>query len=192
MGLNLSLSIKVISTLSCALVLISSCKKNRKDCPAFSENLVPYIPNESRLMFYNADGDSLLFRTDIYNKTEQHTEIRNVLSVGGSASKPYCRSSCSMNSSMLSSDANQIDYSIEVDDEADTCSIRLSINSVVPSIDYFLQSFPFATSGKVLGDTLRLTNYPPTLYTRFSAVTIVYGRGIVSITDDVEDCVWSR
>ena len=174
------------------MLLLSSCKKDSKDCPAFSENLVPYIPNESRMVLFNADGDSLLFRTDVYDKSEPHTMTRNRLSVGGSNSKPYCRSSCSQSSSFLSSDANQIDYSIDVDNEVDTCALRLTIRTGLPSIDYFFSSVPFAPVGKAFGDTLRLTNFAPTTATRFSAVTIVYGRGIVSLTDDVENCVWSR
>ena len=174
------------------MLLLSSCKKDSKDCPAFSENLLPYIPKESRLMFYNDNGDSLLIRTDVYNKTEQHTMTRNRLSVGGSGSKPYCVASCSLNSSLLSSDANQIDYSINVDNEVDTCVLRLSISSVIPYNDYFMRSVPFAATGKPFGDTLRLTNYTPTTNPRFSQVTIVHGRGIISLTDDVQNCIWSR
>jgi hypothetical protein len=174
------------------MLLLSSCKKDSKDCPAFSENLAPYIPNESRMVFFNADGDSLFFRTDIYDKSEPHTMTRNRLSVGGTGSKPYCRASCSLGSSFLSSDANQIDYSIDVDNEVDSCALRISITSSLPTNDYFLRSAPFASAGKVFGDTLRLTNFVPTTGPRFSAVTIVYGRGIVSITDDLENCVWSR
>jgi hypothetical protein len=187
-----SLTPLLICLIGCAFLLISSCKKDQKDCPAFSENLVPYIPNESRLVFYNGDGDSLLFRTDVYNKSEQHTMTRNRLSVGGSNAKPYCVASCSISSSLLSSDANQIDYSINEDNEADTGSIRLSIASAIPSMDYFLRSAPLLPGGRIFGDTLRLSNSTPSTAARFSAVTIVYGRGIVSITDDVENCVWSR
>jgi hypothetical protein len=187
------LNFYVAFTLICAACsVIASCKKDQKDCPAFSENLVPYIPNESRLVFYNSDGDSLLFRTDEYSKSGQHTMTRNRLSVGGSNAKPYCVASCSLSSSLLSSDANQINYSINVDNEADTCSLSLSITSALPTIDYFLRIAPIANGGKVFGDTLHLTNSTPTTAPRFSAVTIVYGRGIVSITDDVENCVWSR
>jgi hypothetical protein len=191
MGLKSSVSAIAICVLSCALCAIS-CNKDQKDCPAFSDNLVPYIPNESRMVFFNAAGDSLLFRTDVYDKSEQHTVTRNRLSVGGTGAKPYCRSSCSLSSSFLSSDANQVDYFIDVDNEADTCALRLSIRSGLPSIDYFFSSVPFAPVGKVFGDTLRLTNFATTTDPRFSAVTILHGRGIVSLTDDVENCVWSR
>ena len=187
-----SLTPLLICLIGCTFLLISSCKKDQKDCPAFSENLVPYIPNESRLMFYNDNGDSLLFRTDNYDKSEQHTMTRNRLSVGGSGAKPYCVASCSLSSSLLSSDANQINYSINVDNEADTCSLRLSITTIIPSSDYILRSASLATGGRIFGDTLRLSNSTPTTAPRFSAVTIVYGRGIVNITDDVENCVWSR
>lgn len=181
-----------IGFISISLLLIASCKKDSKDCPAFAEHLLPYIPKESRLMFYNDNGDSLLFRTDLYDKTEQFTMTRNRLSVGGTGAKPYCTSSCSLGSSLLSSDANQIGYTIKVDNEADTCSLSLSISSALSTNDYFLRNAPFAPSGKVFGDTLQLSNSTPTLNPRFSRVTIVYGRGIISITDDVEDCVWSR
>ena len=174
------------------MLLLSSCKKDSKDCPAFSVNLVPYIPIEDRMVFFNGDGDSLLFRTDVYDKSEQHTAERNIFSVGGSGVMPYCRSYCSLSSSFLSSDANQIDYSIDVDNEADTCALRLTIRSSLPSNDYFYGSAPFAPVGQLFGDTLRMTNHVPTTAPRFSAVTIVYGRGIVSITDDAENCVWSR
>ena len=174
------------------MLLLSSCKKDSKDCPAFSENLVPYIPNESRMVFFNADGDSLLFRTEVYDKSEAHTMTRNRLSVGGTGSKPYCVASCSLSSSFLSSDGNQVDYSIDVDNEVDTCTLRLTIRSVLPSIDYFYSSVPFASTGRLFGDTLRMTNHVPTTDPRFSAVTIVHGRGIVSITDNQENCVWSR
>jgi hypothetical protein len=187
-----SLTALLISIIGCTMLLLSSCKKDSKDCPAFSENLVAYIPEESRMMFYNDSGDSLLFRTDIYDKTEQYTMTRNRLSVGGTGAKPYCTSSCSLGSSLLSSDANQIGYTIKVDNEADTCSLSLSISSALSTNDYFLRNAPFAPSGKVFGDTLQLSNSTPTLNPRFSRVTIVYGRGIISITDDVEDCVWSR
>jgi hypothetical protein len=175
----------------CALLSIYSCN-NSKDCPGFSEYLTPYIPNQSQMVFYNSDGDSLTIRTDVYSKTEPHTEKRNVLSEGGSGSKPYCRSLCTQSSSMLSSDANQINYSIEIDHELDLCSLSVSISSALPSNDYFFNSVPFTTSESLFGDTLRLTNYTPTTDPRFSEVVIVYGRGIISITDDVENCVWSR
>jgi hypothetical protein len=191
MGLKSSVSAIVICALSCALCVIS-CNKDQKDCPAFSDNLVPYIPNESRMVFFNAAGDSLLFRTEVYDKSEQHTVTRNRLSVGGTGAKPYCRSSCSLSSSFLSSDANQVDYSIDVDNEADTCALRLTIRSGLPSIDYFFSSVPFAPVGKVFGDTLQLTNFVTTTNPRFSAITIVHGRGIVRLTDEVENCVWSR
>jgi hypothetical protein len=187
-----SLTPLYICLIGCSFLLISSCKKDQKDCPAFSENLVPYIPNESRLVFYNEDGDSLLFRTDEYYKSEQHTMTRNRLSAGGSGAKPYCVASCSLSSSLLSSDANQLNYSINVDNEADTCSLRLSFTTIIPSSDYILRSVPLATGGSLLGDTLQLSNTTPTTAPCFSAVTIVYGRGIVSITDDVENCIWSR
>jgi len=192
MSSKYSITATVISLVSCAVLLLSSCKKDSKDCPAFSENLVPYIPNESRMVFFNAEGDSLLFRTDIYDKSEPHTMTRNRLSVGGTGSKPYCRASCSLGSSFLSSDANQVEYSIDVDNEADTCALRLSITSILPSNDYFFSGVPFASTGRPFGDTLRMTNHVPTTDPRFSAVTIVYGRGIVSITDNQENCVWSR
>lgn len=191
MGLKSSVYAIAFCALSFALCAIS-CTKDQKDCPAFSENLVPYIPYEGRMMFFNSDGDSLLIRTDVYDKSVQHTMTRNRLSVGGTGAKPYCRSSCSLSSSFLSSDANQVDYTIDVDNEADTCALRLTIRSSLPSDDYFYCSVPFAPVGQLFGDTLRMTNHVPTTNPRFSAVTIIYGRGIVSITDDVENCVWSR
>jgi hypothetical protein len=93
---------------------------------------------------------------------------------------------------MLSSDANQISYSIKVDNEADTCSLSLSITSALSTSDYFLRSASIVSGGKVFGDTLLLNNSTLTTNPRFTEVTIVYGRGIVSITDDVESCIWSR
>lgn len=187
-----SLFNQTVILLCLAMSLIASCKKDSKDCPAFPENLLPYIPNESRLMFYNASGDSLLFRTDVYDKTEQHTMTRNRLSVGGTGSKPYCVASCGLNSSLLSSDANQIGYTINVDNEADTVSLSLSIASALSTNDYFMHDAAFKPSGKLFGDTLQLSNSALTQNPRFSQVTIVHGRGIVSITDDVQNCVWSR
>jgi len=175
----------------CALISIYGCD-NSKDCPGFSEYLTPYIPNQSRMVFHNSDGDSLIIRTDVYSKTEPHTEKRNVLSVGGSGSKPYCRSLCTQTSSLLSSDANQIHYSIEIDNELDLCSLSVSISSALPSNDYFFSSVPFTASESLFGDTLRLTNYTSTTDPRFSEVVIVYGRGIISITDDLQNCIWSR
>jgi hypothetical protein len=192
MRFRFSLSGLVVIILCSAMVLISSCKKDSKDCPAFPENLLPYIPNESRLMFYNASGDSLLLRTDVYDKTEQHTVTRNRLSVGGTGSKPYCVASCSLNSSLLSSDANQIGYTIKVDNEADTVSLTLSIASALSTNDYFVAGAPFTPSGRLFGDTLHLSNSTPTTNPRFSEVTIVYGRGIVSLINDVQNCVWAR
>ncbi|MFN5619841.1 MAG: hypothetical protein ACK478_00930 [Flavobacteriales bacterium] len=192
MRFRFSLSGLVVIILCSAIGLISSCKKDSKDCPAFPDNLLPYIPNESRLMFYNANGDSLLFRTDVYDKTEQHTMTRNRLSVGGTGAKPYCVASCAMNSSLLSSDANQIGYTIKVDNEADTVSLSLSIASALSTNDYFLRGAHFTPSGRPFGDTLQLSNSTPTTNPRFSQVTIVYGRGIVSLTDDVQNCVWVR
>ena len=181
-----------IGFISISLLLIASCKKDSKDCPAFADHRLPYIPKESRLMFYNDNGDSLLFRTDLYDKSEQFTMTRNRLSVGGTGAKPYCTSSCRLGSSLLSSDANQISYTITVDHETDTCSLSLSITSALTSNDYFLRTAAFAPSGKLFGDTLQLSNSTLTQNPRFSQVTIVHGRGIVSITDDVQNCVWSR
>jgi hypothetical protein len=93
---------------------------------------------------------------------------------------------------MLSSDANQIHYSIEIDNEIDLCSLSVNISSALPSNDYFFSSVPFTPTEGLFGDTLRLTNYTPTTDPRFSEVVIVYGRGIISITDDLQNCIWSR
>lgn len=179
--------------LVCASILlgVSACN-NKKDCPGFSENLVPYIPQESRLVFYNTDGDSLVFTIGSYGKTEPRTVKRNILSVGGTGSKPYCTSSCSMNSVMASSDTPQLGYSINVDDEMGRCDLSVNITSALPSNDYFFTSESFSPSAPVFGDTVRLGNYTPTTDPRFSFIEIVYGRGITRIQDDVEGCEWVR
>ncbi|MFM7728343.1 MAG: hypothetical protein ACKO7B_16710, partial [Flavobacteriales bacterium] len=107
-----------------AIAVLLSCN-NKKDCPGFSENLTAYIPQESRLVFYNTDGDSLVFNTGSYSKTEPRTLQRNVFSVGGTGSKPYCISSCSMSSDMLSAEEQQLNYTITIDNEADTCELNV-------------------------------------------------------------------
>jgi hypothetical protein len=173
------------------MVVILSCH-NKKDCPGFSENLLAYIPQESRLVFYNGDGDSLVFNTGSYSKTEPRTLQRNVLSVGGTGSKPYCMSSCSMSSEMLSTEEPQLNYTINIDNEADTCDISLSFASSLPSNDYFFTRAEFSPTGRVFGDTIRLGNYTPTTDPRFSFIEIVYGRGITRIQDDLEGCEWVR
>jgi hypothetical protein len=172
-------------------MLIISCRRDRKNCPAFPESLLPYIPNENRLMFFNAEGDSLLFRTDVFDKTEQYESERNYFSVGAGA-RPYCQASCSLNSSLLISDAHQVGYIIRVDNEIDTCVLSLSIATSLPSNDYFHRSVPLTNSNKLFGDTLTLTNYVATTDPRFREVTIVYGRGIVKIVDNVRNCTWMR
>ena len=172
-------------------ILLISCGEE-KECPAFSENLLDYIPQENRLIFRNAAGDSLVFNTSNYARSGPHTEKQNVLSVGGSGSKPYCRSSCSMGSDAYSGEAQQLSYKIDVDNEALTCTLSVTINSQIPTIDYFQNSTTFATEGRLFGDTLRLGNFTPTTAPRFSKIEIVYGRGITRIQDDVRKCQWIR
>ncbi len=172
-------------------LFVAACN-NKKDCPGFSENLTPYISDESKLVFYNVDGDSLVFNIGSYEKTEPRTVKRNVLSVGGTGSKPYCVSSCSMSSDMFTSDALQLGYSIDIDNEQDTCSLSLSLSSPLPSNDYFFTRAEFSPTAHVFGDTIRLSNYTPTSDPRFSRVEIVHGRGITRIQDDVEGCEWVR
>jgi hypothetical protein len=173
------------------VTLFTSCAEE-KNCPGFPEKLSAYIPQENRLMFYNAAGDSLLFTTDEYMKTEAHTAKRNVWSVGGSGSAPYCTSSCGMSTSLLSSNANQISYTISVDHETDTCAINISIVSALITNDYFFQSA--ALNGELLafGDTLSLETFTATTNPRFSRAVIVYGRGIIALQDDLVGCLWSR
>ena len=173
------------------LVVLSSCN-NKKDCPGFSLNLVPYIPQESRLVFYNAAGDSLVFNVDSYEMTEPRTLKRNVWSVGGSGAKPYCRSSCSMSSYLGYNDAPSLSYSVQVDDEMGICDISVNMSSSLPSNDYFYTSENFSPTMHVFGDTVRLGNYTPTTDPRFSHIEIIYGRGITRIQDDVEGCEWVR
>jgi hypothetical protein len=180
-----------ISLVFAACLLICSCKRDCKNCPAFPASLLPYIPNESRLMFFNADGDSLLFRTDIFYKSEQYESERNYFSVGGGA-HPYCQASCELTTSLLSSDANQLDYTIRVDNEIDTCVLSIGITSSLPSNDYFSRTVPLTSSANLFGDTLTLSNFVTTTDPRFSELTIVSGRGITKIVDNVRNCIWIR
>ena len=188
---NSSWGFTLVVMFAATILIVSACH-NKKDCPGFSENLTPYIPQESRLVFYNSDGDSLVFNIARYEKTEPRTVKRNVLSEGGSGSKPYCVSSCSMSSDMYTSDAPQLGYSIDIDNEQDTCSMSLSFSSPLPSNDYFYTRAEFSPTAHVFGDTIRLSNYTPTTDPRFSRVEIVYGRGITRIQDDIEGCEWVR
>ena len=174
-----------------AFSFLFSCGET-KECPGFSDNLLPYIPQESKLVFYNPAGDSLIFNTAIFQKTPAHTEKQNVLSVGGSGSKPYCRSACSLGSSYSTTEFQQLNYSIQVDNEALICTLSVSISSRLPSNDYFLYTNPFSTRSRLFGDTLRLSNFTPTLDPRFSSIVIVHGRGIIAIQDDEKSCLWTR
>jgi hypothetical protein len=150
------------------------------------------MPKESRLVFHNAGGDSLVFNTTRYERTAPHTEKQNVLSVGGSGSKPYCLSSCSMGPDAYSGEAQQLTYAINVDNEALTCTLSVTIKSEIPTIDYFQSSTAFATEGRLFGDTLRLGNFTTTTAPRFSRIEIIHGRGITGIRDDVKNCWWTR
>jgi hypothetical protein len=172
-------------------MMIASCGE-KKECPGFGDNLTPYIPNESRLVFHNAAGDSLVFNTKNYDKTPARTEKQNALSVGGSGSKPYCRSACSLSAETATQDAQNLSYSINVDNEALSCTLEINMASAIPSNDYFQHITTFSPEGKLFGDTLKLTNYIPTTAPRFSMAELVYGRGIVRLQDDVKKCVWVR
>jgi len=172
-------------------LLFISCGEE-KECPAFSENLLDYIPQENQLIFRNAAGDSLIFNTSNYACSGPHTEKQNVLSVGGSGSKPYCRSSCSMGPDAYWGEAQQLNYQIDVDNEALTCTLSVNITSQIPTIDYFQNNAAFATEGRLFGDTLRLGNFIASTAPRFSKIEIVYGRGIIRIQDDVRKCQWVR
>lgn len=174
-----------------SLFLLMPACGEKKECPGFSDNLTAYIPQENKLVFYNPAGDSLVFTT-LFEKTAAHTEKQNVLSVGGSGSKPYCRSSCSLFSESISSEYQQINYTIKVDNEALACSLSVSFSSSLPSSDYFFTTRPFSPRGRLFGDTLQLGNFTPTTNPRFSRIEIVYGRGIVSIQDDLKSCLWKR
>jgi hypothetical protein len=173
------------------VILFTSCAEE-KNCPGFPENLSAYIPQENRLMFYNSAGDSLLFTSDVYSKTEAHTAKRNVWSVGGSGSAPYCTASCGMSTSLLSSNANELSYSINVDHETDTCSININIFSALITNDYFFQSASLNGLQPAFGDTLSLETFTTTTNPRFSRAVIVYGRGIIALQDDLVGCLWSR
>jgi hypothetical protein len=174
-----------------ALCFTFSCG-SKKECPGFSANLMPYIPDENRLVFRNPAGDSLVFNTPSFDFTPPRTEKQNVLSVGGTGSKPYCRSSCSLGPAAYWGEAQQLNYQIDVDNEALTCTLSVNITSQIPTVDYFQNSTVFATKGRLFGDTLRLGNFTPTTAPRFSKIEIVYGRGIISIRDDVKNCLWTR
>lgn len=173
------------------LALLISCGET-KECPGFSDNLVPYIPKEDRLVFRNAAGDSLVFNTSRYERQGPHTEKQNVLSVGGTGSKPYCRCSASMGSDNEFNETHFLSYSINVDNEALICSLSVSFTSRLPSNDYFLHTTAYSVEGRLFGDTLRLGNFSPSSDHRFSRIEIVHGRGIVRIQDDVKGCLWFR
>ena len=180
-----------LSTSLFLYLILVSCGEE-KECPGFSDNLTPYIPNESRLVFHNAAGDSLVFNTTNYDKTPARTEKQNVLSVGGSGSKPYCRSACSLSAEITTQDAQSLSISIDVDNEALSCTLKINMASVIPTNDYFQSIATYSPEGKLFGDTLKLTNYIPTTAPRFSMAEVVYGRGIVRLKDDVKKCVWER
>jgi hypothetical protein len=174
------------------ITLMMACKRNKKDCPGFPANLTSYVPQETRLVFYNSSGDSLVFDALDFGVTEPHTVERNIWSVGGTGSPPYCTSNCGISTSLLSSNANQIGYSIDVDHEVDTCSVNVYIGSDTPTIDYFYTSHSFSSAQKIFGDTLRLGRFGTTTAPRYSQIEIVYGRGIVKIQDDICGCAWVR
>jgi hypothetical protein len=178
--------------LQLSLLMTFACGK-KKECPGFSDNLLPYIPQEDKLVFRNELGDSLVFSINNYEKTPSRTLKQNIWATGGpEMGKPYCISSCGLRSEVVSSDARQLGYTITVDNEALSCSLSISISSSLPSNDYFLEVKPFTSARKLFGDTLRLGNAVPTTDPRFSLVEVVYGRGIVKLKDDVENCIWVR
>jgi hypothetical protein len=174
-----------------AFLLLDSCGQE-KECPGFSDNLLPYIPQESRLVFRNVAGDSLVFNTLTFSKTPPRTVKQNVLSVGGTGSKPYCVSNCSLGSVIVPSDSQSLGYIIDVDNEANACTLRVSMASQLPSNDYFMKIVPFSPVGKLFGDTILLSNSSPTTDPRFSRIEIIHGRGLVGIQDDVKKCWWKR
>jgi hypothetical protein len=174
------------------LSLFLSCGE-KKECPGFSSNLDPYIPREDRLVFRNAAGDSLVFNTPLYKRQGPHTEKQNVLSVGGSGSKPYCRCAASLGSVYNEPpEPQELGYSIKIDNEALTCSLSVDLTSGLPSKDYFLQTAAYSSEGRLFGDTLKLGTYTTTTAPRFSRIEIVHGRGIIRIQDDVKGCLWFR
>ena len=174
-----------------AMSLLFSCGET-KQCPGFSDNLIGYLPKEDRLVFRNAAGDSLVFNTSRYERQGPHTEKQNVWSVGGTGSKPYCRCAASMGSDNGLNESQVLAYSINIDNEALTCSLSVNFTSRLPSNDYYLQTAPYASQGRLFGDTLKLGTYTPTTDPRFSRIEIVYGRGIIRIQDDVRGCLWFR
>ena len=172
-----------------AMSLLFSCGET-KQCPGFSDNLIGYLPKEDRLVFRNAAGDSLVFNTARYERQGPHTEKQNVWSVGGTGSKPYCRCAASMGS--VYNEPQELNYSINVDNEALTCSLSVSFSSRLPSNDYFLKTTAYSSEGRLFGDTLKLGTFTPTTHPRFSRIEIVHGRGIIRIQDDVKGCLWFR
>ena len=184
------LKFPILSLSLLAFTLLFSCGK-KKGCPGFSDNLVPYVPQESRLVFHNSAGDSLVFSTTRYERVGPHTEKQNGWSVGGSGGKPYCV--CSSNIGSASSDQQELDYGINVDNEALTCTLSVNLSSKIPSNDYFRSSSTaYSSEGRPFGDTLKLDNSTPTTSPRYSRIEIVYGRGITRIQDDVKKCLWVR
>jgi hypothetical protein len=172
-------------------VLLLSCGE-KKECPGFSDNLDAYIPREDRMVFHNISGDSLVFNTAYYERIGPHTEEQNTLSVGGSGSKPYCRSSCSLRSVYSTTDPQQLNYTITIDNEALVCTLAVNLTSNLPTIDYFLSDTTYSSEGRLFGDTLKLGNHSTTTAPRFSHIEIVHGRGIVRIQDDQKRCLWFR
>jgi len=189
--LKLFLKSPVLTLSLLASALLLSCGE-KKECPGFSDNLVPYMPQENRLVFHNSAGDSLVINTSSYERIGPHTEKQNVLSVGGTGSKPYCVSYCKMESSYNDLQRQEIYYKINVDNEALTCTLSVNLKSSIPTIDYFLTSAAYSSEGRLFGDTLKLGTYNTTTAPRFSRIEIVYGRGITSIQDDVKKCLWVR
>lgn len=172
-------------------LLLLSCGE-KKECPGFSDNLDAYIPREDRMVFHNIGGDSLVFNTAYYERIGPHTEEQNTLSVGGSGSKPYCRSSCKLRSVYSTSEPQQLDYTITIDNEALVCTLAVNLSSNLPTIDYFLSDTTYSSEGRLFGDTLKLGNFSTTTAPRFSHIEIVHGRGIIRIQDDARNCLWFR
>lgn len=163
---------------------LSSCY-DQWDCPGFSEDLKVYLPDETQLVFKNKAGETLTFHTS-YQASSASSESRFKLSAGGPG-KGYCERSASLRPSDFT-DSLKLDFSID----ENTCELRVGIASSLPSNDYFSSFGNCNGVTKAFGDTLKLETNTPTTAPRFSKIEIVYGRGIISIQDDVKKCIWSR
>ena len=165
--------------------ILSSCAK-KHNCPGFSESLAPYIPQENRMVFSNAQGDSLRIDISSYSKSEPYVAQKNIYRY--ETKTPSCSASCSMNGYLSSGQNQSFSYYIRSNEQSDSCTIDLTLFN-----DYFHQTVACSASSRPFGDTLRLDLYNSAVsYSRFDKVEIVYGRGITKLHDFTIGVDWYR